>query len=363
VRVERPAGVIACDRPIVQDGVLGGLLRDTPLDAVPGQLATLFALCGGAHRLTATNALRAARGETCSAEEEQHERLLLQGLSMREHALRLGLDLPLQAQLGSVPVDPAWLRGLPAVHQGRALEIEQRLGELVAFFEARLWGMPAERWCARFDSAAALATLAAERAGEVGPWAWLQRAGQLGAALPVELHRLPIPESGPALAALGVALGTQPQFCARPTYQGLACETGPWSRLDGSAADSSSDVWQLIASRVRELARLCAGQHVLRHGALQLSRHEALAYTEMARGVVLHWVKLQSRPDGTQAVADYRVLAPTEWNFHPRGALARAMRESEPEGEALRLLVQAFDPCVSVELIGLPALSPSALDQ
>jgi Ni,Fe-hydrogenase I large subunit len=111
-----------------------------------------------------------------------------------------------------------------------------------------------------------------------------------------------------------------------------------------SGGSLQSDAWQLIAARVQELARLCAGRQTLRHGALSLGPREAIAYVEMSRGLLVHWVRLRSGSDS--AVADYRVLAPTEWNFHPEGALARAIREHRPDDEALRLLLQAFDPCV-----------------
>jgi hypothetical protein len=47
-------------------------------------------------------------------------------------------------------------------------------------------------------------------------------------------------------------------------------------------------------------------------------------------------------------VADCRVLAPTEWNFHPQGALAQALsalRGDDAAAQAARAAV-AFDPCV-----------------
>ena len=73
-------------------------------------------------------------------------------------------------------------------------------------------------------------------------------------------------------------------------------------------------------------------------GALPLADGEAIAWTEMARGLLVHWVRLEDSPSGPR-VADCRVLAPTEWNFHPRGVLAQAcitwrkalsMRTSQP---------------------------------
>ncbi|WP_373507775.1 nickel-dependent hydrogenase large subunit, partial [Thiocapsa sp.] len=69
-----------------------------------------------------------------------------------------------------------------------------------------------------------------------------------------------------------------------------------------------------------------------------------------ARGLLAHLVRVE---DGR--VRDYRILAPTEWNFHPRGVVARAL-ESLPPGpeEQLRrqaeLLITAIDPCVAFTL-------------
>ena len=80
------------------------------------------------------------------------------------------------------------------------------------------------------------------------------------------------------------------------------------------------------------------------NGALALGAAQALAWCEMPRGLLLHWVQL----DAHDRVQDYRVLAPTEWNFHPAGALARAVAALAPEDTAAaQLLAAAFDPCVA----------------
>jgi Ni,Fe-hydrogenase I large subunit len=73
----------------------------------------------------------------------------------------------------------------------------------------------------------------------------------------------------------------------------------------------------------------------------------------MARGLLLHWVQLDHRG----AVSGYRLVAPTEWNFHPQGALAQALRALQPQDlDSARLLAAAFDPCVqcSIEAGGEP---------
>ncbi|MCB1966471.1 MAG: nickel-dependent hydrogenase large subunit, partial [Candidatus Accumulibacter sp.] len=72
-----------------------------------------------------------------------------------------------------------------------------------------------------------------------------------------------------------------------------------------------------------------------------------LARVETARGTLLHRIEL----DG-ERVASYRIVAPTEWNFHPRGAFVREITgrrvATRAEAElAARRLALSLDPCVS----------------
>ena len=72
-----------------------------------------------------------------------------------------------------------------------------------------------------------------------------------------------------------------------------------------------------------------------------------LAWVENARGLLMHRLRLvQGR------TADYRIVAPTEWNFHPAGALPAALRDAPAHDlDALRrrtrVLVDSLDPCVA----------------
>jgi len=86
---------------------------------------------------------------------------------------------------------------------------------------------------------------------------------------------------------------------------------------------------------------------LLSSGALNLGHGQAIAWVEMARGLLLHWVQL----DADGKVADYRVVAPTEWNFHPEGALARALRVLPAEDTASAwILAAAYDACVECQV-------------
>jgi Ni,Fe-hydrogenase I large subunit len=51
-------------------------------------------------------------------------------------------------------------------------------------------------------------------------------------------------------------------------------------------------------------------------------------------------------------VRRYRIVAPTEWNFHARGALAAGLAGVAVAGEdelrrLVRLAVESLDPCVA----------------
>jgi coenzyme F420-reducing hydrogenase alpha subunit len=119
-----------------------------------------------------------------------------------------------------------------------------------------------------------------------------------------------------------------------------------------------------LVARVVDLLRLAepGGADWLGHGALSLGAGQGIAWTEMARGLLVHWVRL----DGGHAhpqVAACRVLAPTEWNFHPQGVLARALQALPPapaSGTAATRLAVAFDPCVSFRITPAAELGEDA---
>lgn len=73
-----------------------------------------------------------------------------------------------------------------------------------------------------------------------------------------------------------------------------------------------------------------------------LAPRTGLGVVECARGRLYHLVRL----DDQDRLAQLILLAPTEWNFHPRGPLAQALTITADAGK----LVAAFDPCVGVAM-------------
>jgi len=74
---------------------------------------------------------------------------------------------------------------------------------------------------------------------------------------------------------------------------------------------------------------------------------DGISWVENARGLLLHRVRLDEL-----RVTHYGIVAPTEWNFHPEGALvsdltgAPAADRANVEQRAIRL-VHSLDPCVA----------------
>ena len=89
-------------------------------------------------------------------------------------------------------------------------------------------------------------------------------------------------------------------------------------------------------------------------GSLQVGEHQGLAWVEMARGLLMHQVHLDSAaPDA--CVLGCRVLAPTDWNFHPLGPVAPMLATLPKTITAQGLcrvvtLMSAYDPCVRFNL-------------
>jgi Ni,Fe-hydrogenase I large subunit len=59
------------------------------------------------------------------------------------------------------------------------------------------------------------------------------------------------------------------------------------------------------------------------------------------------------RLDSAGRIADYRIVAPTEWNFHPQGPFVRLLTGANIGTGALarrrvERLAFVFDPCIAV---------------
>jgi hypothetical protein len=336
---QRVTGASATIRRLSGAALLVGRSAAEVIEWVP----RLYSLCGKAQTVAARLALAAARREPFGEDPAAARSLAAE--RAQEHLWRLLRDWPPLLAVASRDVDLAgWFRRLTGA--------DAALGsDLASYIEKTLLGMPAGLWLEmqrRDDLAAWTRSSSAHVALLAAPL--LHDASAAGAVACLD----------PGLHAGDFAAGAWDADYARfPVWHGAPAETGVYARWrghplvrlggEGLLARLLARVVDLIVV-ARQLAQ--GDQRTPLADAATVAENVGVARVDTARGTLLHRVELS----GDQ-VASYTVVAPTEWNFHPRGAfVSAAARLTGSNADALRRVlsrwVVAYDPCVdwSVEL-------------
>lgn len=325
------------------------LARKLMTGASPTQAAEragmIFSLCGKAQRVACEAACEAALGVVPVVEVHlARARRVLMELA-QEHAWQFLLNWP--RQTGAEP-DMASLLLLrqaavePEVFAASLSSLLQEvfLGQSVAAFQC-LDLSAFDAWCEQSATLPARLFSGVERQSESGRVPLLPPLQMLSESECLDLARQALLDEA---------------FCSRPLWAGVPAETGAISRMQSQPLLNAwieargRGAGARLLARLLELAglphQMHAGSTVVQ--AYRLADKVGMAVVETSRGLLLHVVRLA---DGV--VADYRIVAPTEWNFHPLGALAEALSTlvgQEADATAVaraRLLCQSLDPCVA----------------
>lgn len=345
---------ITGQRPILQPGRLQHLLHGQPLERIPDVLGNVFTLCAHAHRRTSRQVL--GLGTTQQDTPVYH---LIE--TARDHLRSMALDWPQRLATPPSGVNSIrWLKDCPVPIAGPTSYASDAaawaaLAALRTWLEEHIVQADLNAWLTRHQDTGALTGWIQAHAGRLLPAhclaLWLESAPPVVPASPV-LDVLSSDEAQQAahLRALGADMATQVDFAQYPTWQGQCAENGPWTRLRHRDASRAPTLALRLASRWIDLLELAAASPttspamLLSTGTLHLADGQTLAWCEMARGLLLHWV----RRDVAGAVLDYKVIAPTEWNFHPQGALSSTLATLKADDNAAaQALAGAFDPCVA----------------
>lgn len=322
----RVAGVqVASDRPAAARVFVG-----QPPERVAAVLPLLFSLCGKAQGAASRYAIAAARGMPLppglDAEVARE--------AMAEHLWRLLMD-----------------EGDPEARCA-CVEGRQKLADRSAF-------------AAWFAGAAGLAPGAAaeladarKAAGWLGAGSLLARRASSLPATAGMTDPVPVLPVTVGAASLELAPALDAAFARQPEWRGHPAQTGPLARQPAFATAEWADRAFLgrWLARLVELAEFAAGPGIFPGGpgqvaAVAVAPGRGRATVETARGLLMHEVTLREG-----LVQDYVIVAPTEWNFHPGGALqAWLLGREAASAEAVRGFVAdaiaALDPCVEWELL------------
>lgn len=280
------------------------LLRGRTTPQVIRMVSSMFALCGHAQMRAAVLAMSSARGEKCNPTIDQEVRRE----ALREHLWHCLLDLP--QLLGHVELKQEFVLGAKAIANGQRDDLYALLSDpSIQGLRMRL---------SEFDDAQISQKLLPRLSARDSLLAW------------------------PRLSS---------EFCRHPMWKDAAAVTGAITSDDDSATSFFSARWH---ARFDELTNWASGHDVAGHvgtvSAIPVASSIGRALVETARGLLMHEVVM----DG-DVVADYLIVAPTEWNFHPQGLLQDQLfgadaRDREALQQRVSRLVTTLDPCVPWEL-------------
>ena len=354
---ERDGRVSSVESRTERPSVAPRLLPGRRADEAPGLLASLFAICGRSQSIAASAAIEAARN-TQGAEGSRAEReRRIAAETLQEAAWRFLVDYP--RLLGREPHAAELAEGrrllAPLLGEAPGVAGGEALAAVQAWAGRAIFGMPAEAFLAQEDVEDLLAWgRAAPTAVAAECSSWLADEPSLGAS---SVALLPPGDDGWVCREIAASLDADPAFEGSPVRHGSPCETGALARMESHPLVASAlarwgrGTGARLAARLTEAASLVAGlgrEGPPRHGARRLEGASAIAWVETARGLLVHRVAL----DG-ERIASWRIVAPTEWNFHPQGAFASgALGLVAGSGDGLRdkavRLAASLDPCVAL---------------
>jgi hypothetical protein len=369
------AAKIASSRPLTIPRQFSGRSPEQTVQTI----SLLFAACKAAQSIAAAEAFEHALGVEPSPSTRKARAALILAETAREHALRILGDWPNFSRAPEAP-DPAPLRAIMQADRKLARALDETGAALGIGGETRAGG----------EAKAAISELKAllERAifrrdlddcramhpGELGAWArdghttaqrLIRRVMDEGLieAGAADIAALPRLEDG-ALAERLFAHDAE-AFVALPEWEGAPRETSALSRSlahppiaalrtghgYGLGARLAACLLELSAIPSRIAALMDAPDAPPKPEPVSGSGR-GVAQVEAARGRLVHAVELEG---GT--VARYRILAPTEWNFHPSGAVAQGLAriaagggERDACASLARLFAISADPCVAAEV-------------
>lgn len=327
----------------------------------------LYSVCSEAQAAAAALACDLAAGVEPAAATAVARECRIIGECAKEYAWRLLLDLPpllgeavrlhelsgLRRRIDELNIDHGEDK-LSSARGGAQMTGWLALADEVEEFVSRsVLGMPIDAWTRRgFDdwlaegatgAARMIAKLVPQRLcmSEVAPLPWLA-ADELRADI------------APALEA-------SEEFMRSPVWRSQPAETGAWARQQQNPRlgdISHRGLAGRLLARLIELADFPARLRALAEGGpcsswvrgAQAAPGVGISAVETARGTLVHCVAIEG-----DKVAKWRIVAPTEWNFHPAGAFSRGLTGIEARTEAgarraATLFAHALDPCVGFEV-------------
>lgn len=329
---------IASSRPALVAAALAG----RPPEDVARLVPLLFPVCGTAHGVAYARALEAALGSCVDARLEQARDAACLGEAAVSHVWQLALAWRDGA---SVARDTAVVR---AARQAVADMCDSLFGHehLVSALRA---GPRLDEAALAADTLAVLLTELIAASSDLPRSVLGANRASFGTAATPRMAAL---DAG----AAGARLGADATFAARPDVAGSPVDASAYARHETSGEVRAVErtygrglLARLVARRADAEAdakrlRGCLATPPSRVTKCSAGGGTGTGVADTARGPLLYWVRATH-----ERVDDVRVVAPTDWTFHPAGVLRSALLGSADTPTLTRdtgWLVLALDPCV-----------------
>ncbi len=335
------AVALSADRP---QGLAQMFVGRNPQEA-PQLAGRLFSLCGFAQSTASTLAVSAAKGEPVP--DDRRRDLAMGVLAERVFETLRALVMQWPTNAGArfaAQAAPALRKALAA---SRSIIAGAARGAEMAAFVTTLEDAAAALGAAKTETPSANTLCGAILTELQGADAFPHRA----------LDGLSPDEDAAVVNLMCREVG----FCTRPHLDGRVVETGAYARLGDVLPAHGPYLAARFSARLKDvresldaLRALAEGKTEDRAGLMgsgELSNNAGFGAVECARGRLYHEAEIGA--DGR--LSAYRMLAPTEWNFHPAGPFVETLLSSRiGEGETARTrvsqLAALFDPCVAFEI-------------
>ena len=318
---------IASGRPVLASRVLEGRAVREAVGTVP----RLFSVCSRSQHVAAQAACAHAVGEAAERQMAQGEREVLAECAL-ETLWWLMLDWP--ARLGRPP-------------RREFATLRTRLTRFIDTEDPR-------RWTHLADEIDSIVASPQHRAMTDSLMAELRKRESAQVHVPL----LPWLDARSLRETLAPAIDASDDFARAPQWRGGPAETGALARHASASPVVAAGVAERVGARLDELQAIAPRMRDLEAGATarwvrgaQTADGEGIAAVETARGTLVHRVALDR---GT--VRRWRIVAPTEWNFHPDGAFVRGLvgcpaSSAQAARHAAEMLACALDPCVESKVV------------
>jgi Ni,Fe-hydrogenase I large subunit len=338
-------------------------------------ISLLYRICSEAQSSASAQAIESTIGIIPCEHTQWVRRQLLNMEIVREHSWRILLDWPVilgeqadKKKMNDImSLSNRWKESLDPEQQAYQLESDQNSTDekqtqklstqIDQLLSSALFSMPASQWLS-LSSSELMTWVAEQRTGAARLLNYLLVKGwaSLGYS---DIDGLPDLD-GKQINDLLSGKEAE-EFVCRPCLDGQSYESTAFSRnkthpnMEELLKKFGSGLFTRFVAVLLEVAQVLEAMKSVNQDACIGSTKvygtsSGIGVVEAARGRLIHRVQIKD-----DAIESYQIVAPTEWNFHPQGALAEGLKHLQADDQQslerqAHLLVQVMDPCVAYSL-------------